>query len=336
MVAASIDHPNVIPVYEAGEEDGALFIAMRWVEGTDLRELIDRGALDPAAPPTSSCQLAERPRCGPRTGPDPPRRQAGEHSHHRPRPRLPDRLRANEARELDQRADQDRSVGRHGRLHGARADRGRAVAPADRRLLARLPVLFEALTGRPPYKRENELATLWAHVYKPPPSVREISPELPAGFDDVIQRAHGEGPGGALRLRRRARPARAAAARGSERGRRRRRRSAALPPPTGSSRAREGRRGDGPARRLACSLGPGCAPDRGARGDRARPRVGRAEHRVRGHRGDRAGVANGPPGAACPRCRPPARTCRAPCSTGRSGSWAGSSRVQGLAQGRGL
>src|ERR671934_63624 len=48
MVAASIDHPNVIPVYEAGEEGDALFIAMRWVEGTDLRELIDSGALDPA------------------------------------------------------------------------------------------------------------------------------------------------------------------------------------------------------------------------------------------------------------------------------------------------
>ena len=48
MIAASIEHPNVIPVYEAGEEDGALYIAMRWVEGTDLRESIDRAALEPA------------------------------------------------------------------------------------------------------------------------------------------------------------------------------------------------------------------------------------------------------------------------------------------------
>ena len=48
MIAASIDHPNVIPVYEAGEADGALYIAMRWVEGTDLREAIDRGPLEPA------------------------------------------------------------------------------------------------------------------------------------------------------------------------------------------------------------------------------------------------------------------------------------------------
>ena len=41
-LAASIDHPNVIPVYEAGEADGSLFIAMRWVEGPDLRTMIKR------------------------------------------------------------------------------------------------------------------------------------------------------------------------------------------------------------------------------------------------------------------------------------------------------
>jgi predicted Ser/Thr protein kinase len=46
-LAAGIDHPNVIPVYEAGEEDGTLFIAMRFVEGRDLREIIAlEGQLD--------------------------------------------------------------------------------------------------------------------------------------------------------------------------------------------------------------------------------------------------------------------------------------------------
>src|SRR5918996_3122859 len=49
-LAASIDHPNVIPIYEAGEaEDGVLFIAMRLVDGTDLRRLLARdGPLEPA------------------------------------------------------------------------------------------------------------------------------------------------------------------------------------------------------------------------------------------------------------------------------------------------
>ncbi len=46
--AASIDHPNVLPIYYAGEHDGVLYIAMRFVEGDDLRALLRReGALEP-------------------------------------------------------------------------------------------------------------------------------------------------------------------------------------------------------------------------------------------------------------------------------------------------
>src|ERR1700731_2408545 len=48
QLAASIDHPNIIPVYEAGECDGTLYLIMRWVEGTDLRAmLISSGRLAP-------------------------------------------------------------------------------------------------------------------------------------------------------------------------------------------------------------------------------------------------------------------------------------------------
>jgi serine/threonine protein kinase len=47
-VAASIEHPNVIPVYEVGDDDGCLFIAMRFVDGTDLRALIDEEGALPA------------------------------------------------------------------------------------------------------------------------------------------------------------------------------------------------------------------------------------------------------------------------------------------------
>src|SRR5687767_3629522 len=47
-VAASLDHPNVIPIHHAGEEDGAPYITMRYVEGTDLRRLItEHGGLNP-------------------------------------------------------------------------------------------------------------------------------------------------------------------------------------------------------------------------------------------------------------------------------------------------
>ena len=47
-LAASLDHPNVIPIYEAGESDGRLFIAMEYVEGTDLRALLAKGPLAPS------------------------------------------------------------------------------------------------------------------------------------------------------------------------------------------------------------------------------------------------------------------------------------------------
>jgi serine/threonine protein kinase len=47
--AAAVDHPNIIPIYEAGEADGVLFIAMRYVQGGDVRALIDRGGPLPAA-----------------------------------------------------------------------------------------------------------------------------------------------------------------------------------------------------------------------------------------------------------------------------------------------
>ncbi len=40
QIAASLDHPHVIPIYDANEQDGVLYIAMRYVEGTDLRRLL--------------------------------------------------------------------------------------------------------------------------------------------------------------------------------------------------------------------------------------------------------------------------------------------------------
>src|SRR6516164_5539157 len=46
-LAASLDHPNVVPVHDAGEVDGQLYIAMRFVEGSDLKALLADGPLEP-------------------------------------------------------------------------------------------------------------------------------------------------------------------------------------------------------------------------------------------------------------------------------------------------
>ena len=59
-LAASLDHPNVVPIYEAGEADGRLFIAMRFVDGTDLKALLRReGALPPERAVAIVAQVAD-------------------------------------------------------------------------------------------------------------------------------------------------------------------------------------------------------------------------------------------------------------------------------------
>ena len=58
-MAAAIDHPNVIPVYAAGEYDGFLYLVMRYVGGTDLHRLLrDEGALEPGRAARLVAQVA--------------------------------------------------------------------------------------------------------------------------------------------------------------------------------------------------------------------------------------------------------------------------------------
>jgi serine/threonine protein kinase len=57
-LAASIDHPNVVPVYEAGESEGLLYIAMRYVAGTDLKAVLTGGPLEPRRAAAVVAQVA--------------------------------------------------------------------------------------------------------------------------------------------------------------------------------------------------------------------------------------------------------------------------------------
>src|SRR3954447_19766497 len=58
--AASIHHPHVIPVYHAGEEDGLLFVTMRYVQGTDLSHVLaEEGPVAPERAVSLIAQVAE-------------------------------------------------------------------------------------------------------------------------------------------------------------------------------------------------------------------------------------------------------------------------------------
>ena len=100
-VAASVHHPNIVDVYDTGEQDEVLYLVMRYVDGTDLRTLLRGGVrLDPARAVAITEPGRRGARRRARRRADPPRRDAVEHPAQRRRRRRAgraDRLRARQA-----------------------------------------------------------------------------------------------------------------------------------------------------------------------------------------------------------------------------------------------
>ena len=196
QLGASIEHPNVIPVYEAGEADGLLFICMRWVEGTDLRSLIIReGRLDPARAISIVEQVG--------AALDAAHRHGLVHRDVKPA----NVLLASEAREhayltdfgLTKRATSAAGLTGTGQFVGTidymppEQIRGeRADARADVYSLGCL--LYHSLTGHTPYERDSDVATIYAHLADPPPRVVDGAPGAPPGLDEVVRRALAKEP----------------------------------------------------------------------------------------------------------------------------------------------
>jgi CHASE2 domain-containing sensor protein len=195
-LAASIEHPNVIPVYEAGEDDGLLFIAMRLVEGTDLAQLLERGgALDPARTVRLIGQLAE--------ALDAAHARGLVHRDVKP---------ANVLLTLDRPEHLyltdfgiAKSVGRGGGItqDGERIGTLDYLAPEQIRgeaidgavdVYALAGLLYHCLTGGLPFPRETDAARLWAHVNAPPPAPSRTREDLPTAIDEVIARGMAKDP----------------------------------------------------------------------------------------------------------------------------------------------
>ena len=195
-IAASIEHSNVIPVYEVGEESGLLFIAMRYVEGTDLARVI---ATEGRLPLERAVQILSE-----LTGAlDAAHAKGLVHRDVKPANVLLTREGGGEhlyladfglAKLVDSRG-QTRTGVFLGTLDYAAPEQlaGQSV-DARTDVYAAGCVLYHMLTGSVPFPREGEPAIMWAHMSAEPPSARARVPDLPGDLDAVIARAMAKNP----------------------------------------------------------------------------------------------------------------------------------------------
>jgi Protein kinase domain len=196
-VAASLDHANVVTTLAAGEEDGVLYLAMPYVEGADLRELLRReGRFDPQRAVDLIAQVA---------GALDAAHEVGlVHRDVKPANVLVTAGGDGEHAYLC-----DFGLARHASsvssLTGGRGFLGTIdyVPPEqiqgdqiDRRadVYSLGCVLYECLAGARPFDRESELSVVFAHLNEPPPRVSDLRPELPAAFDGVVATALAKSP----------------------------------------------------------------------------------------------------------------------------------------------
>jgi ABC-type branched-subunit amino acid transport system substrate-binding protein/DNA-binding beta-propeller fold protein YncE len=181
-MAAALGHPHVVPIYEAGESDGQLFLAMRYIEGSDLRTVLKgQGKLAPDRALTVLAQIAD--------ALDAAHRRGLVHRDVKP---------ANVLLDDDGHAYLT-DFGITKQVGSASTDTGRMagtldyLAPEQIRgdevdgrsdSYALACVLYECLTGAPPFHRETEAETLWAHMHDPSPAL----PGQPA-LDAVLAKA---------------------------------------------------------------------------------------------------------------------------------------------------
>lgn len=192
---AALDHPNIVPLYEAGEEDGTVYIVTRWVDGTELGTLIRRdGPLEPGRAARIAAQIASALEVAHEKGlihrdikPSNAILTSEDHVY------LTDFG-------LTKRAESASGFTAAGQMLGTidyvapeQIEGGESDARGDVYGLA--CVLFETLTGAPPFAGAGGgMAKMWAHLNAEPPSVREQRPDVPQALDEVIRRGLAKRP----------------------------------------------------------------------------------------------------------------------------------------------
>jgi len=186
-LAAAIDHPNLVPVHAAGEEDGRLYLVMRYVAGTDLQRALKRdGSLAPGRAATVVSQVA--------SGLDAAHAAGLVHRDVKPANVL---LSGEHVYLGDFGLSRLQGAGERITESGAWIGTVDYMSPEHLRgeacdarsdVYALGCVLFAALTGEPPFRRQTVPQTMSAHLHQPPPLPSERAP-VPVEFDRVIERA---------------------------------------------------------------------------------------------------------------------------------------------------
>ena len=199
--AAAVDHPNIIPVFAAGEADGVLFIAMRYVSGPDVRTLIDStGPLDPRRAVDIVSQVA--------AALDSAHGRGLVHRDVKPANMLLDPAPGGSRSDhvylsdfgLSKRALTSLGLTATGQLVGTLdyvAPEQIENRPVDGRsdLYSLACTAFEMLSGAPPFRRDQHLALLWAQLSELPPPLTSRRPDLPPAVDQVMAKALAKSPG---------------------------------------------------------------------------------------------------------------------------------------------
>jgi Protein kinase domain len=191
--AAALNHPNIVPIYDAGDWDGVLYIAMRWVDGDLKAHMRREGPLAPDHALAVAAQVGS----------------ALDAAHHRGLLHR-DVKPANILLEPGEPGAPpiaylaDFGLTKHLESRSGITASGQFVGTIDymspeqiegREVDARTDiyslgcVIFETLAGGTPFRRETEVAVLWAHMRDDPPPLTELRPDLPDEVDAVVRKA---------------------------------------------------------------------------------------------------------------------------------------------------
>lgn len=192
LIQARMEHPNIVTVHEAGEFQDTLFLAMRLVRGSSLKDMITAGELDTERTLRILASIADA-------------LDSAHEANLIHRDVKPHNILVG-ARDHPYLADfgltkriEDTGLTRTGQFVGSLdyiSPEQIQSEPATRAsdIYALGAVLFECLTGVVPYLKESEAAVLYAHVAQAPPRVTDHRPTLPVALNPVLERAMAKEP----------------------------------------------------------------------------------------------------------------------------------------------